>query len=119
MPHTPGPWAVEDRRHAALKNIRVVAAGRREVCQVHDVHQRDLQGSFRGSKEECAAADAIDAIGLANARLIAAAPDAYEILNGIDDYVQCTGTLVIADGSALHMTIKKWLAQADGRAASK
>lgn len=38
-------------------------------------HQRDDQGGFKGNREGHAAADAIDAIGLANACLIAAAPD--------------------------------------------
>lgn len=69
--HTPGPWTVEDRRHAPLKNIRVVSSND-EVCEVSSVHQRDYQGGFRGDHK---AADAIDAVGIANARLIAAAPD--------------------------------------------
>lgn len=64
---TPGPWSAEDRRRAALKNIRVIA-GREDVCELSHVHQRDYQGSFRGDH---AAADALDIIGLANADFIA------------------------------------------------
>ena len=76
MKHTPGPWRVEDRRHAALKNIRVVA-GYHDICWVSDVHQRDYQGSFTGDHE---AADRLDALGIANAQLIAAAPEPdYEL----------------------------------------
>lgn len=65
---TPGEWEAEDRRGAALKNIRVVS-GRHDVCEVSDVHQRDYQGSFRGDHK---AADAVDAVGLANGSGIAA-----------------------------------------------
>jgi hypothetical protein len=70
--HTPGPWQVLDRRRAALKNIAVADALGNDVAEMHHVHQRDYQGSFRGDHK---AADAYDAIGLANARLIAAAPE--------------------------------------------
>lgn len=69
---TAGPWSDEDRRHAALKNIRVVA-GQHEIAWVSDVHQRDYQGSFTGSKEARVTADNLDAVGLANAAFIAAA----------------------------------------------
>ena len=80
MPHTPGKWTVEDRRKAPLKNIRIVSDDH-EICWVSDVHQRDLLAArsspnfFDGSKEAEAAADAIDELGIANARLIAAAPE--------------------------------------------
>lgn len=67
---------VEDRRDAALKNIRVVA-GRHKVCEVYDVHQRDYQGSFRGDH---AAADAVDAVGLANAAFIVRACNCHDQL---------------------------------------
>lgn len=76
---SPRPWRVEDRRGAPLKNIRVMA-GTHEVAQVADVHQRDHLGGFRGNH---AAADAVDAVGLANAALICKAVnrlEAYERL---------------------------------------
>ena len=108
MPHTPGPWTVEDRRHAALKNIRVVAAGPREVCQVADVHQRDYQGGFCGSKEEHDAADAIDATGLDNARLIAAAPDMLAALKAaLEDLYDVQGRKGPASMDAVLAAIAK------------
>jgi hypothetical protein len=85
MGHTPGPWTVEDRRNAPLKNIRVVVRTH-EVCQVSDVHQRDYQGNFTGDHK---AADALDAVGLANARLIAAAPDLLAACKELDEAIRC------------------------------
>ena len=73
---TPEPWAVEDRRRAPLKNIRIVA-GRHDVGEVSDVHQRDYQGSFRGDHK---AADAVDAVGLGNATGIVALRNAVPAL---------------------------------------
>ncbi len=70
--HTPGPWQVIDRRHAPLKNIQVADQLGNFVAEMQHVHQRDYQGGFKGDHK---AADAYDAVGLANARLIAAAPD--------------------------------------------
>jgi hypothetical protein len=80
--HTPGPWVVEDRRNAALKNIRIVS-GSHEIGEVSDVHQRDYQGSFNGDHK---AADALDAIGLANARLIAASPDLLALAKAYEQW---------------------------------
>jgi hypothetical protein len=77
--HTPIPWRVEDRRHAPLKNIRIVA-GCEEICQVYPVHQRDDQGGFKGNKESHEAADAIDAVGLANAAFIVEACNSHAAL---------------------------------------
>lgn len=70
---TPLPWAVDDRRRAALKNIRIVA-GDHDVCWLQDVHQRDHLGGFKGDHE---AADAVDAVGLANANLIVLAVNTH------------------------------------------
>lgn len=53
--HTPEPWALDDRRRAALRNIRVVA-GQHEVCSLFDVHQRDPLGHFTGDHEAADAA---------------------------------------------------------------
>ena len=75
MGHTPGPWEIEDRRGAPLKNVRIVS-GYKEVAQVSDVHQRDPLAGY--SHKDAKAADALDALGMANARLIAAAPDLLE-----------------------------------------
>jgi hypothetical protein len=77
---TPGPWTVEDRRNAPLKNVQIVA-GFHRVAEVHDVHQRDYQGSFAGDH---AAADAVDAVGLANAAFIAAT-DPATVLALVDE----------------------------------
>lgn len=86
---TPGPWTVEDRRHAALKNVRIVA-DYHPVAEVFDVHQRDYQGSFTGNH---AAADAVDAVGLANAAFIVRAVNAHDdllaALRSISDRASC------------------------------
>jgi hypothetical protein len=67
--HTPEPWTIEDRRGAALRNIRIVA-GLHWIATVEDVHQRDYQGGY--SLSDVQAADAIDALGFANgARIVA------------------------------------------------
>ena len=71
MSHTPGPWIVEDRRRAPLPNIRVVSA-LGEIAQVSDVHMRDDLSPMKWTHEQ---ADEVDAKGLANAKLIAAAPE--------------------------------------------
>ncbi len=85
--HTPGPWTLEDRRRAALKNIRVIS-GIEEIAWMSHTHQRDDQGGFKGSSEDHAAADVVDATGLANARLIAAAPDLLAALKAVMNRVQ-------------------------------
>ena len=68
---TCGPWRVDDRRHAPLKNIRIVGADGHQVGEVSDVHTRDYLHSGWTNEQ----ADAVDALGLANANLMAAAPD--------------------------------------------
>lgn len=75
---TPGPWEVVDRRQAPLKNIAIVRQGVK-IGEVSSVHQRDYLAGFKDDRDS-QAADAIDAIGLANANLFAAAPDMYEAL---------------------------------------
>ena len=75
---TPGPWEVQDRRRAPLPNIRI-KSGSHEVAQVSDVHMRDDHWHDWTHKE----ADAVDAEGLANARLIAAAPELRDALREI------------------------------------
>lgn len=75
---TPGPWEVVDRRQAPLKNIAIVRQGVK-IGEVSSVHQRDYLAGFKDDRDS-QAADAIDAIGLANAHLIASAPDLYEAL---------------------------------------
>jgi hypothetical protein len=95
MSHTPGPWKVEDRRKAPIKNIRIVGNGGHEVAEVSDVHQRDHLSPRKWSDEE---ANAIDAEGLANAQLIAAAPDllaACKLL--IDAGEGCVSLVVVLD----------------------
>lgn len=62
------PWAVFDRRNAPLKNIVVGPSILDLACEVFPVHQRDHMGGFNGDH---AFADSVDAIGLANAKLIA------------------------------------------------
>jgi hypothetical protein len=89
--HTPIPWTVDDRRNAPLKNIRVTAGGH-EVCQLSDVHQRDYYGSFTGDHK---AADAVDAVGLANANLIVRAVNCHdELLAVIGDLTERLDVLV-------------------------
>jgi hypothetical protein len=74
--HTPGPWSVEDRRAASLKNVRIVS-GQVPIAEVSHVHQRDYLGTFDGDH---ASADQLDAIGLANAAFIVRACNAHEDL---------------------------------------
>jgi hypothetical protein len=77
--HTPGPWVAEDRRKAALPNIRVVC-GEKEVAQMSHVHMRDHRWSDGWTNEQ---ADAIDMVGLANARLIAKSPEMHAFLERV------------------------------------
>lgn len=106
--HTPGPWEVEDRRHAPLKNIRIVA-GNHDIAWMSDVHQRDYQAGYKRSDQP--EADAKDAVGLANARLIAAAP---ELL------AACKAALDAYDGAPLALDgcingIRAAISKAEGR----
>jgi hypothetical protein len=77
---TPGPWHVKDRRHAPLPNIQILDEHGHEVAQASDVHMRDYLSPHAWTNEQ---ANQTDAIGLANARLMAAAPELYESLKNI------------------------------------
>lgn len=72
--HTPGPWIVRDRRRAPLPNIQILS-GATEIARVSHVHMRDDLSPRKWTHEE---ADSLDSIGLANALLIAAAPELLE-----------------------------------------
>lgn len=78
--HTPEPWRVEDRRHAPLKNIRILA-GLHEIGEVSDVHQRDQRCGGFEPRTGTIGADAVDALGIANAARIVACVNALAGLN--------------------------------------
>ena len=81
--HTPGPWYIGYQRQGITPNANGVNAGppgeERSIAQVYGVWSNS-------SLEECEQ-DSRNAEGLANARLVAAAPEMYEALCWLDAHI--------------------------------
>ncbi len=93
--HTPGPWTVTALTKRGGR-WDVYGPDVSLVCQVNVARSGDER--------------------LANARLIAAAPEAYDLLKGMDDYIRdAGGTLVIGAETMLHRQIQAWLAKVTGQ----
>lgn len=74
-PHTPGPWIVDETPGRLVGSIVRAADTRRLVAEVRCAHREN------GSKKT-------DAARLANARLIAAAPEMVALLRDLLPYVE-------------------------------
>jgi len=75
---TPRPWRVYDRRRAALPNIAIFA-GHEKVGEVSSVHMRSRCGGYDPSRDS-EGANAVDAVGLANAELIVRCVNSHDAL---------------------------------------
>lgn len=114
--HTPGPWQVGTKHHHNACQV-YAADGQDAVCMVYDIW-------LHRNVDECK-----DCKGMANARLIAAAPELYaELYNQVKNCPSCKGTgtsvdimVFVMDGTHAEadclrcMGARKALAKAEGK----
>lgn len=113
--HTPGPWVIDDRpSHVAGRGLEVEPV-HKGACiadvptafSSHGIHAPATIG------QPCPSVDDMNAQGLANANLIAAAPELLAALGALLDWAQCDLNYVPQNLEGL---AEQAIAKAEGRA---
>jgi hypothetical protein len=103
MKHTPGPWKVSEKGMVRMGDGSIQVPtfeiyGGGSTC---DWTAQVLKDKGPRHRQE----------GEANARLIAAAPDAYKLIQRVATVVKATNGMV---GEALEAELSEWLVKVDG-----
>lgn len=100
--HTPGPWAIDGDTRPA------------EICTIHGIPKSESnENGFTYIRGAIGYWDASEAENMANANLIAAAPELLAALNGLVGIIESAGLLNLINGVQLGQT--SWYCKADDR----